>query len=131
MNTKESLNRKTFLTTSALLIALSLPLATSAQGESVGFAESDPTVRQTGFLATATQAIDDRQSPSVAGFAETDPAVRQSQDAALFAQAINSSVRQQNAGFAETDPAAEGRQSAEEFPGQALLANGDYYQEDL
>jgi hypothetical protein len=131
MNTKERTGGRTLLTTSALLVALSLPFAIFAQEGSVGFAESDPAFRQTGFPATAPRTIDDRESRSVAGFAETDSAIPQSEDAAMFAKAINSSVRRQIAGFAETDPAADRRRSAEEFQGQALLANQFHNQEDI
>lgn len=89
--------------------------------ESVGFSETDPTIRQSQEALIDPQGSNRQVQQVSVGFSETDPASRQTLDVATVLQTSKNRVQQVYAGFAETDPAVMLYRSFREIQHQTLV----------
>ena len=72
--------------------------------ETVGFAETDPTVQQYEDVVAIPQVSNHLVQQISVGFSETDPANRQLQESVTVLSGSNSPAQRVFVGFSETDP---------------------------
>lgn len=89
--------------------------------DTVGFAETDPTVQQSGNIVAGQQRSNHLLQQVSVGFSETDPASKQSLDAVTILLASNRPAQHVSFGFSETDPAVNLHWSMEELRSQHLV----------
>jgi hypothetical protein len=92
----------------------------NADGEQIGFAETDPAYGPFSSVAIIRKATENSFSNVLVGFAETDPAGQPVEDTWTLPWVSDNQVHRALVGFAEEDPTANGFQSDE--ADQAALA---------
>ena len=89
--------------------------------ETVGFAETDPTVQQSEDVVAVPQVSNHLVQQISVGFSETDPASNQFPEPVTVLLASNSLAQRVFVGFSETDPAANLYRSIGELRSQHLV----------
>lgn len=89
--------------------------------DTVGFAETDPTVQQSEDFVTVSQVSSHLVQQVSVGFSETDPAINQFPGSVTILPGSNSLVHQVSVGFSETDPATNLYQPIGELSSQHLV----------
>lgn len=89
--------------------------------DTVGFAETDPTVQQYEDVVVTPQVSNQLVQQISVGFSETDPASNQFPESVTILSVSNSSAQQVSVGFSETDPAINTNQSIGELHSQHLV----------
>ncbi len=95
--------------------------ANAVNEETVGFAETDPTVQQYEDVVAIPQVSNHLVQQISVGFSETDPANRQLQESVTVLSLSNSPAQQVSVGFSETDPATNLHQSIGELRSQHFV----------